>query len=74
MTALEVADDKKIDADNKTTCYFKAHDCTFILVISREATDIDLIMLATMQTESWSTNIAPLVQQRAERRQLQRTP
>ena len=36
------ATEKKIDADNKTACYFKAHARALELAIDRESTCIDL--------------------------------
>ena len=36
------ATEMKIDANNKKTCYFKAHACALELIFDRETTDIDL--------------------------------
>ena len=37
-----IATEKKLDADNEKTCYFKAHARALKLAIDREASNIDL--------------------------------
>ncbi|CAI5702108.1 unnamed protein product [Peronospora effusa] len=72
-----IAAKKKFNAKNKKVCYLEAHAHALVLLLIEKLQASTLILFSTMRMETclrWSTNIAPLVQMRTERRQQQKLP